>query len=102
MTLVGGTYAGLRADHHTVTVTVDSTGTLSGYSSDGCSFAGTLSSRAKRNVFHLTVTFGGGDCRHGTETLAGVVLYNAATHRLYSAALNSARTTSFIFLVTKR
>ncbi|MBS0151028.1 MAG: hypothetical protein JSR31_08810 [Nitrospira sp.] len=46
--------------------------------------------------------FGGSDCRHGTETLAGVVFYDAATNRLYSAALNSARTNSFIFLATKR
>lgn len=65
-------------------------------------FAGTLFPRAKGNVFHQSVTFGGGDCHHGTETLAGVVFYDAATHRLYSAALNSARTTSFIFIVTKR
>ena len=52
LTLVAGTYAGLRADNHTVTVTVDSAGTLSGHSSDGCTVAGTLSPRAKGNVFH--------------------------------------------------
>jgi hypothetical protein len=102
LTLVAGTYAGLRADHHTVTVTVDSTGTLSGHATDGCTVAGSLSPRAKGNVFHVTVTFGGGACRHGTETLTGVAFYDAATHRLYSAALNSARTTSYLFLGTKR
>jgi hypothetical protein len=100
--LVAGTYAGVRADNHTVTVTVDSSGTLSGHSSDGCTFAGTLSPRAKGNVFHHAVTFGGGACRLGTETVAGVAWYDAATHRLYSAALDSARTTSFLFLGTKR
>lgn len=102
LTLVARTYAGLRADHHTVTVTVDSTGTLSGHASDGCTIAGTLSPRAKDNVFHVTMTFGGGICRHETETVTGVALYEAATNRLFSAALNPARTTSFLFLGTKR
>jgi len=42
LTLVAGTYAGLRADHHTVMVTVDAAGTLSGHSSDGCTRYGDL------------------------------------------------------------
>jgi hypothetical protein len=102
LNLVAGIYAGLRTDHHTVTVTVDSAGTLSGHSSEGCTFGGTLSPRAKGNVFHVTMTFGGGACRQGTETVTGVAFYDASTQRLYSAALNSARTTSFLFLGTKR
>lgn len=102
LNLVTGTYVGLRADDHTVTVTVDSAGTLSGHASDGCTVAGTLSRRAKRNVFHISMTLEGGACRHGTETLVGVVFYDAVTNRLYSAALNNARTTSFIFFGTKR
>lgn len=100
--LVAGTYAGARADNHTFTVTVDSAGMLSGHSSDGCTFAGTLSPRAKGNVFHHAVTFGGGTCTHGTETVTGVAFYDAAANRLYSAALNSARTNSSIFIGTKR
>ncbi|MDH5194875.1 MAG: hypothetical protein OEW32_14405 [Nitrospira sp.] len=102
LNLVAGTYAGSRADHHTVTVTVDAAGTLSGHASDGCTVAGTLSPRTKGNVFHTSVTFGGGACRQGTETFTGVAFYNAATNRLYSAALNNARTTSFLFLGRKR
>ncbi len=102
MNLVVGTYAGLRADHHTVTVTVDAAGTLSGHSSDGCAVAGTLSPRGKGNVFHTSVTFGGDACRQGIKTVAGVAFYDAATSRLFSAALNPARTTSFLFLGTKR
>jgi hypothetical protein len=102
ITLVAGTYSGLRTDNHTVTVTVDSTGTLSGHSSDGCTVAGTLSPRGKGNVFHTSVTFGGGACPQGTETVTGMALCDTATNRLYSAALNRARTHSFIFLGTKR
>ncbi len=102
MSLVAGNYAGLRADYHTVTVTVDSAGTLSGHATDGCTVAGTLSPRGKGNVFHTSVTFGGGDCREGTETLTGVAFYDAATNQLYIAALNSARTSIYLFLGTKR
>ena len=102
LTLVTGTYAGLRADNHTVTVTVDGAGTISGHSTDGCTVAGTLSPRAKGNVFHTAVTFGGGTCRHGTERLTGVTMYDSTTNRLYSAALNHAGILSFLFLGTKQ
>ena len=54
LTQVTGTYVGLRADNHTITVTVDSAGTLSGHASDGCTVAGTLSHRGKGNVFHTS------------------------------------------------
>lgn len=100
LNLVAGNYAGLRADNHTVTV--DSAGTLAGHSTDRCTFDGTLSPRAKGNVFHHAVTFEGGACRYGTETVTGVAFYVTATHRLYSATLNSARTNSSILLGTKR
>ncbi len=102
LNLVAGTFSGLRTDNHTVTVSVDSTGTLSGHAMDGCTVAGTLSPPATGNVFHTSVTFGGGACRQGTETLTGVTLYEAATQRLYIAVLNNARTTSYLFLGTKR
>jgi len=99
---VAGTYAGLRADHHTVTVTVDSTGRLSGHATDGCTVAGTFSPRAKSTVLHTSMTLEGGPCRHGAETLTGAAFYDSATNRLHSAALNHARTTSFLVLGTKR
>ena len=102
LTLVAGSYVGLRADHHTATVTVDAAGTLSGHASDGCTVVGTLSPRAKGNVFHTLMTLEGGACGTGAKTVIGVALYEAATNRLYSAALNSSRTTSFLFLRTKQ
>ncbi len=98
LTLVAGTSTELRTDNHTVTVTVDAGGTLSGHASDGCTFAGSLSPRTKGHVFHPSVTFGGGACRQGTETLTGMAFSDAATHQLYGAALNHARTDRFLFL----
>ncbi|MDR4471037.1 MAG: hypothetical protein MRJ68_22540 [Nitrospira sp.] len=102
LNLVAGIYIELRADDHTVTVAVDEAGTLSGHASDGCTFAGTLSPHAKGNVFQVSVTFEGGACRQGTETLTGIAFFDGATHRLYSAALNPALTSSYLFLGTKR
>lgn len=98
LTQVAGTYSGLRTDNHTVTVTVESAGTISGHSTDNCTFTGILSPRAKGTVFHISVTFEEGACRQGSETLTGVAFYDAATNRLYSAALNNARTISYLFL----
>ncbi len=102
LTLVTGTYVGLRTDNHQVTVTVESAGTLSIHLSDGCTVAGTLSPWGKGNVFHTSVTFGGDTCRQGTETLTGVAFSDVATQRLYIAALNHTRTTSFLFLGVKQ
>lgn len=102
LTQVTGTYAGLRSDNHQVTVTVESVGTLSGHSTDGCTVTGTLSPRVQGNVFRTSVTLKGGACGTETETLAGVAFYDVETTRLYSAALNHTRTTSFLFLGVKQ
>jgi hypothetical protein len=55
-----------------------------------------------QKVFHTSMTFGGGACRQGTETLTGVAVHDAATNQLYITALNNARATSFIFLGMKQ
>jgi len=102
LNLVAGTYVGLGAHDHTVTVTVDAAGTLSDHASDGYAVAGTLSPHATGNIFHASMTLEGGACGTETETLTGVAFYDIATQRLYIAALNNARTTSFIFLGMKR
>ena len=99
---LAGTYTAVRTGNHSVTVTVDATGQLFGHSTDGCTVAGTLSPWPKGNVFHTSVTVGCSTCHAETETLTGVTFYDATTNRLYSAALNNARTTSFLFLGTKQ
>ena len=102
LNLVAGSYTRLRNDDHRVTVAVDAAGTLSGHSTDGCTFTGKLSPRTKGNMFHTSMTLEGGACGTGTETLTGVAFYDVATQRLYIAALNNARTTSYLFLGTKQ
>jgi len=101
MNLIVGAYTGPIADGQTVTVTAASAGTLSGNSTDGCTFTGSFGPRTKGNVFNVTVTFGGGACSNGTDTVSGIAFFDAATQRLYSAALNSARTNGFLFIGMK-
>lgn len=101
MTLVAGTYTGIRADNQTITVTLDSAGLLSGNSTDGCTFVGSFAPRSKGNVLKVTVTFGGGSCSNGTDTVTGVAFYEAPTRRLFSAGLNETRTNGFMFIGTK-
>lgn len=102
LTQLAGTYAGLRADNSTVTVTVESAGTLSGHSTEGCTFTGSFAPRARGNVFNAAVTFGGGACSNGIDTVNGVAFYDATTTWLYSAALDHAKTGGFLFLGTKQ
>ena len=98
---IAGTFTGLVATNETVTVTVSGTGSIFGSSTSGCTFAGTASPRSRGNAFNVTVTFGGGVCINGTDTVGGVAYFDAPTKRLYSAALNSSRNNGFIFIGTK-
>ena len=82
-------------------MTLDSAGALSGHSTDGCTFIGSFSPHPKGNVFNASVTFGGGACIHGTDTVTGIAFYEAATQRLFSAGLNGTRTNGFFFIGTK-
>lgn len=96
---IAGTYTGSVALNETVNVTVTTAGGISGNSSTGCTFAGSFSPRANGNAFDVTITFGGqAACSNGTDTVRGVGFYEAGTKRLYSAALNTARTNGFVFI----
>lgn len=101
MNTAAGTYTGSVAGNETVTAILSSAGGISGSSSAGCIFTGSFSPRAHGNVFNVTVTFGGAPCSNGTDTVHGIGFYDAGAKRLYSAALNSARTNGFLFIGTK-
>ncbi len=101
---ISGTYTGSAATNGgTVfaTVTVTGTGVLTGSSAGGCTYNGTVTPRANGNVYNVTVTFNGGACSNGTNTVTGVAYYTAASKQLNSAALDSSRSNGFIFVGTK-
>jgi hypothetical protein len=104
LNIIAGTYSGTAATTggmEFATVTVSSSGALTGSSASGCNFSGTVSPRARGNVYNVSVTFGGGVCANGTSTVDGIAYYDAATKQLYSAALNSPRSNGFIYVGTK-
>ena len=103
MNLVAGNYFGLRADNQTVSVTLDPDGTLSGTSTDGCTFVGSFSPRGKGNVFNVTANSEVASVAMERIRLAGLrFLYKAAAQRLYTAGLNGNRTNGFMFIGTRR
>jgi len=102
--LLAGTYTGSTATTggvETVTVTLSAAGSISGSSLSGCAFTGSLSPRTSGNAYDVSVIFAGGVCSNGTNTVNGVAFFEAATKKLYSAALNSTRTNGFIFIGAK-
>jgi hypothetical protein len=98
--LVAGNYIGMAAvlaGTEPATLTISSTGALSGVSQSGCRFSGTALASPTGNTYAVRVTFAGGVCSNGTSTVTGVAYYDSGTSRVYSAALNSGRTNGFIF-----
>ena len=101
--LVAGTYSGSIATAggtENLTVTLSAAGAISGSGATGCSFTGSFAPRPHGNVFNVAVTFAGGVCSNGTNTVNGVAFFDAGTKRLYSAALNGSRTNGFLFIGT--
>jgi NO-binding membrane sensor protein with MHYT domain len=101
-----GTYSGEAVTVESInpeaaTVTIAAGGAITGAGADGCSFTGMVSTHAKGNVYNVSVTFNGGVCTNGTNTVTGVAYYIAAQKELISTALNSGRTNGFLFLGTK-
>lgn len=100
---VVGTYIGPVAVNETATVAVSPAGGISGTSSTGCTFIGSFSPRTNGNAFDVAITFGGQPaCGNGSDTVRGVGLYDIANKRLYSAALNTAKSNGFVFIGTKQ
>jgi len=81
-------------------MTIASSGELTGVSASGCRFAGTIAPSTEANYYNVTVTFQGGACVNGTGTVAGIALFDFYPRRLTSAAVNSTRTSGYLFVGT--
>lgn len=100
-----GSYTGTAAvvnSTESASGTVTSAGALSGRGVSGCTFAGTIAPHSTGNVYDVSVTFGGGVCSNGTNTVTGVAYFDPSNRRLYSAAVNSDRSNGFIFVGLKQ
>jgi hypothetical protein len=79
-------------------------GRLTGAGSSGCTFSGSITPRASgKAVYNVSVTFAGGVCLLGTQTITGIaaVAGSGAAQALYAAALNSARSAGFALISTR-
>lgn len=69
---VSGTWTGTLLDGMTTTVTISSTGSLTG-SSSGCSFTGTVvPDSSQKNFYDVSLSFGGSPCAFPNQTATGI------------------------------
>lgn len=86
---ISGTWTGTLLDGMTTTVTISSTGNLTG-SSSGCSFTGTVVPDSSQDDFYdVSLTFGGSPCSFPNQTANGIaveyVLSDDVTNQLLAA-----------------
>jgi hypothetical protein len=92
-----GSYVGVAATAtagvRSASFVLGTTGAFTG-ATTSCSFAGTLTPHGSVNVFDFSVTFQGGGCRFGTDTLVGIAITDSG--ELLGFAPNAARTDGFL------
>jgi hypothetical protein len=72
LSAISGSWTGTLLDGMTTTVTISSTGGVTG-SSSGCSFTGTIvPDSSKTNFFDVSLTFGGNPCAFPNKTATGI------------------------------
>jgi hypothetical protein len=101
---IAGTYQGIGGTVATgddTTLTLNSDGSITGFTSSGCTFTGTATARSDvGSAFDVQVTFGGGACELGSSTVNGIAIANSGG-QLISMGVNDARTNGFLFSGTK-
>lgn len=72
---VTGSWTGQLLDGGTATVNIQASGALTGTSSRGCSFTGTIAPRPSgKNIFNISVTFGAAPCALPNQTASGIIV----------------------------
>jgi hypothetical protein len=77
--IAAGTWAGALNAGDLLTITVSGSGEITGGSTSGCQVGGTLRPRASgKNIYDLTVSFGGPTCSVGSGAGAGIAVVLAS------------------------
>jgi len=102
---VTGTWSGFLLDGETATVTIDSSGAISGLSQFGCSFTGTAAADSSgKNFFDVSLTFGGAPCLIAGGTATGIaidaLLSDGTTHELLAGVTTGAKSAGTVFIGT--
>lgn len=93
---IAGAWSLTGTDGSPVALTIDAQGNVSG-TSQGCAFAGTAMPRPYgRNVFNVSLTYGGAPCALPGQTTTGIGIHSAVSgttqHQLIVAVVDSAHT----------
>lgn len=100
LSIIAGNYSGRAGSNigtENATLTVMSTGVISGIGSSGCRFSGSATPRAKGNVYDTSITFDSAPCLLPGSTLTGVAYFEASTNRIYAIGMTSGRDAGFIY-----
>lgn len=102
---ITGNWSGVLLDGTTATVNILAAGTVTGTSSQGCSFTGTLSSRPSgKNVFNISLTFGAAPCAPPNQTASGIALSYPSgngTHQLVGGLVTPSQTAAIAFFAAR-
>jgi hypothetical protein len=106
LSALAGTYSGVYTyGGAPVTLTLSSTGAITGTSTN-CAISGTATPRASgKNIFNVSLTLTGANCTPaGVGSATGIAVLNSESGltRLYTAALNPAGTNGFFWVGTKQ
>jgi hypothetical protein len=101
---VTGVWRGRLESGETYSIDVGASGAFTGAGSSGCTFSGSIAPRPSgKAVYNVSVTFNGGVCLLGTQTVTGIaaVAGSGSAQALYAAALNGTRSAGFALISTR-
>ncbi|MCX7172872.1 MAG: hypothetical protein NT159_02865 [Proteobacteria bacterium] len=102
---ITGSWSGGLLDGETATVNILAAGTLTGTSSLGCSFTGTISPRPSgKNVFNISLTFAASPCALPNQTASGIAItypLGDGRNQLIGGLVTSAQTAAVAFFAAR-
>lgn len=102
---ITGSWSGSLLDGETGTVNIQTSGTLTGTSSLGCSVTGTVTPRPSgKNVFNISLTFGASPCALPNQSVSGIALtypLGNGTNQLISGLVTPSQTTATAFFAVR-
>jgi hypothetical protein len=104
LTEVAGSWSGNFLDGSTDSLTITTSGTVSG-TNNGCSYNGTMTPRASgKNVFDVSVTFQTGNCTLSSQTATGIgisYLLTSGKRQIIVGVLDSTKAISALFFAQR-
>ena len=100
---IAGTYSGrvvTLLNSETASVTIQSSGAVSGLTASGCRFVGSVTPMSGVNLYRTSVTLQGGNCGSNL-TVSGATFYDSSNGSLKVITLDAGRTNAYVYLGTK-